>query len=329
MPTAPSPRPSSLPVLAELDRLKPSMSNDGFTSDPNRDFSPLNDKSYALSGKIMLSAIVILFFVVILMVCLHLYARWYLLRVRRRNSRRNRHRRSHLVFHVDPASVAASTRGLDPAVLNSLPVFVYSAKTHLPESDPDHPAMECAVCLSEFEENETGRRLPKCNHSFHTECIDMWFHSHSTCPLCRSPVEPGPDPEIRTEVCIVVGESGETEPGQGPRPSSAFCSDCNRSSSSVASSSFGGRRKPFELVGVSIEVPRRNESFGRLEDESGCNSPAGQTTSFRSPMSRMLSFKRILSRERRAGGLSPSGHSQPGCSAANELDMERGKDPTQ
>ena len=33
------------------------MSNDGFPSDPNGDFSRPYDKSYALSGKIMLSAI--------------------------------------------------------------------------------------------------------------------------------------------------------------------------------------------------------------------------------------------------------------------------------
>ena len=76
----------------------------------------------------------------------------------------------------------------------------------------------------------------------------------------------------------------------------------------IASSSFGARRKPFELVGVSIEVPRRNESFGRGEEDS----PSGQTSSFRSPMSRMLSFKRILSRDKRGSGMmSPSGNSTP------------------
>ena len=52
---------------------------------------------YELSGKIMLSAIVILLFVVVLMVCLHLYARWYLIRAHRRQSRRVR-RRTRIVF---------------------------------------------------------------------------------------------------------------------------------------------------------------------------------------------------------------------------------------
>ncbi|KAK4774340.1 hypothetical protein SAY86_009275 [Trapa natans] len=55
---------------------------------------------------------------------------------------------------------------------------------------------------------------------------------------------------------------------------------------------FGGRRKPPQLVGVSVEVPRRTG----LEDEISSESPVSQ---YRSPMSRMLSFRRILGRERR------------------------------
>lgn len=47
---------------------------------------------------------------------------------------------------------------------------------------------ECAVCLSVFEEGEEVRKLPRCKHSFHALCIDMWLYSHSDCPLCRAPV---------------------------------------------------------------------------------------------------------------------------------------------
>jgi len=49
---------------------------------------------------------------------------------------------------------------------------------------------ECAVCLSAFEEGEEVRQLPRCKHSFHAPCIDMWLYSHSDCPLCRSSVDP-------------------------------------------------------------------------------------------------------------------------------------------
>lgn len=45
---------------------------------------------------------------------------------------------------------------------------------------------DCAVCLSEFEEEERLRLLPKCSHAFHVPCIDTWLKSHSNCPLCRA-----------------------------------------------------------------------------------------------------------------------------------------------
>ncbi|GER53635.1 RING/U-box superfamily protein [Striga asiatica] len=57
--------------------------------------------------------------------------------------------------------------------------------------DPEEfkEGLECAVCLSEISQGEKTRLLPKCSHGFHLDCIDMWFESHSTCPLCRNPVK--------------------------------------------------------------------------------------------------------------------------------------------
>ncbi|KAF7149884.1 hypothetical protein RHSIM_Rhsim02G0007100 [Rhododendron simsii] len=161
------------------------MGDDEITNSSVTDSINLPKGGYGLSGRIMLTAIVMLFAVVVLMVCLHIYARWYLHRSRQHQLRRRRRRgsRTTLIFYSEEPSSAAASRGLDAALLGSLPVFLYSAQTH------PH-VVECAVCLSEFEENEKVRVLPKCNHGFHLDCIDMWFHSHSTCPLCRSPVEP-------------------------------------------------------------------------------------------------------------------------------------------
>nr|AOX49225.1 RING-H2 finger protein [Acacia koa] len=267
-------------------------------------------KRYALSGKIMLSTIVIFFFIVILMLCLHLYVRCFHLQARRRQRRRRRraHVVSHLVFYEDSAAapVVASTRGLDSSLLMSLPVFVYSSKTHTEQ-------VECPVCLSEFEEGETGRILPKCNHSFHVDCIDMWFKTHSTCPTCRAAVEPAPADANRPEVVITVSD----EPGS----TSGLCSECQhegrdeiRSGHTVCSSSSSIElgRKPLSLVGVTLEVPKRSESFG-------AESPSAQSP-FRSPMSRMLSFKRMLSRDRKAN-LSPSAG---GSGSGSEMEKDGG-----
>ncbi|KAG2711802.1 hypothetical protein I3843_04G087400 [Carya illinoinensis] len=56
-------------------------------------------------------------------------------------------------------------------------------------TDQPHPA-ECAVCLSEFKEEEEIRRL-QCVHTFHKDCLDRWLQQCSaTCPLCRTKVLP-------------------------------------------------------------------------------------------------------------------------------------------
>jgi hypothetical protein len=255
-----------------------------------------SDHGFELSGKIMLSAIVILFFVVLLMVCLHLYARLYLVQARRRHAT-HRHHRSHaanhrIVFYVDSNdSIVTATRGLESSVVNSLPVFTYSKKV-----DSVEDSLDCAVCLSEFKENESGRVLPKCKHSFHIECIDMWFHSHSTCPLCRTPVEPfSIEPE---DVVLTVNESNfaSIEPGSGFGSCTATC---------LVEEEQAGTSGPIKPTHV--DIPRRNMDEFENELTRGV-SPASQ--SFRSPMSRMLSFTRILSKDRWTGG--------------SELDIERG-----
>ncbi|XP_039022396.1 E3 ubiquitin-protein ligase ATL6-like isoform X3 [Hibiscus syriacus] len=71
-------------------------------------------------------------------------------------------------------------RGLEAAVIETLPVMVYS---EVKDHKIGKGALECAVCLNEFEDDETLRLIPKCDHVFHTECIDAWLASHTTCPV--------------------------------------------------------------------------------------------------------------------------------------------------
>ncbi|GAB4851312.1 hypothetical protein Ancab_030607 [Ancistrocladus abbreviatus] len=301
---------------------------------------PGDQKGYALSGQIMLSAIIVLFAVVVVMVCLHVYARWYLLRARRRHLRRRGRRRTHLVFYVEPNNpasiIAVPTPGLDASVIKALPSFTYSAS----KSDRDDAVLECAVCLSEFEEGEKGRLLPKCNHSFHIDCIDMWFHSHSTCPLCRSPVDGDFPLAKKVDESNHARESGdvvvEISEWEESGTSSELCLECrsdagqvneevgepaSSSVPAVGSPSIWARRKKVELVGVQIEVPRRAQSFNNLEE-------LGQSSPFKSPTSRMLSLKRILSREKRPLP-SPSGIGTSCAAHLSELDIEQERVETQ
>lgn len=77
--------------------------------------------------------------------------------------------------------------GLDQLVIDSFPIFVYSAVKDLKIGKG---ALECAVCLSEFDDYDTLRLLPKCDHVFHPDCIDAWLASHATCPVCRAKLAP-------------------------------------------------------------------------------------------------------------------------------------------
>jgi E3 ubiquitin-protein ligase ATL6/9/15/31/42/55 len=86
-------------------------------------------------------------------------------------------------------SAAAASRGLGAEVIETFPTFAYDAVKDL---NIGKGALECAVCLNEFEENETLRLIPKCDHVFHPECIDAWLASHVTCPVCRANLVPQP-----------------------------------------------------------------------------------------------------------------------------------------
>ncbi|XP_042489873.1 E3 ubiquitin-protein ligase ATL6-like [Macadamia integrifolia] len=104
-------------------------------------------------------------------------------------------------------------RGLDPAVIDTFPTLAYS-------SVKDHKlgkgALECAVCLSEFEDEDTLRLLPKCDHVFHPDCIDAWLSKRTTCPVCRgnllgeTPATPVPVQDMEGDS---VGEISISEPG--------------------------------------------------------------------------------------------------------------------
>lgn len=78
-------------------------------------------------------------------------------------------------------------RGIDTAVIETFPIFIYSAVKDLKIG---RGTLECAVCLCEFGDDETLRLLPKCDHVFHPDCIDVWLASHVTCPVCRAVLTP-------------------------------------------------------------------------------------------------------------------------------------------
>ncbi|KAG7643140.1 Zinc finger RING-type [Arabidopsis suecica] len=76
-----------------------------------------------------------------------------------------------------------TARGLDAEAIESFPTFLYSEVKGVRIGKG---GVECAVCLCEFEDDETLRLMPPCCHVFHADCVDVWLSEHSTCPLCRA-----------------------------------------------------------------------------------------------------------------------------------------------
>ncbi|KAF6151135.1 hypothetical protein GIB67_002387 [Kingdonia uniflora] len=87
---------------------------------------------------------------------------------------------------------------------NLISAFKYRREEEVCEQASDN---ECAVCLCVFEEGEDVRQLPRCKHSFHAPCIDMWLYSHSDCPLCRAIVAPPPLPPVARRLVFAEEES--------------------------------------------------------------------------------------------------------------------------
>ncbi|CBI19213.3 unnamed protein product, partial [Vitis vinifera] len=101
-----------------------------------------------------------------------------------------------------------AARGLNSSDIERFPTFVYSAvKAHKIGKE----GLECAVCLNEFEDDETLRLLPKCNHVFHSDCIDLWLASHVTCPVCRANLTPKPGEKFCAPVPIFGPETESDE----------------------------------------------------------------------------------------------------------------------
>ncbi|OAQ26430.1 hypothetical protein K457DRAFT_140347 [Linnemannia elongata AG-77] len=46
----------------------------------------------------------------------------------------------------------------------------------------------CAICLGDYNPDETIRFLP-CQHHFHLECVDQWLATDKSCPLCKHDID--------------------------------------------------------------------------------------------------------------------------------------------
>ncbi|GMI77829.1 hypothetical protein like AT1G72310 [Hibiscus trionum] len=248
-----------------------------------------------ITGKVMAMAIIVLLLVVVFVLCLHLYAKWFWWRREEPTPHTSRRSRRRFVFAPGQDTAhphRGATKGLDSTILASLPALIFTQNEF-------KEGLECAVCLCELVEGEKARLLPKCSHGFHVECIDMWFQSHSTCPLCRNPIV---GVEVDSPKHSISGNEVNVQ-AQIQSPNDGYSSDSpsfptnvlfwgiqveegtsgSIGSSAMAAASSSGRQEGMLVIDVPMNG---NENFS--EEES------------KNPMpTRLRSLKRLLSREKR------------------------------
>lgn len=54
----------------------------------------------------------------------------------------------------------------------------------------------CPICLGEM----MDKKMVKCHHNFHKECIDKWLEIKNTCPVCREEVREKTTDEVQREL---------------------------------------------------------------------------------------------------------------------------------
>ncbi|KAF0924810.1 hypothetical protein E2562_014916 [Oryza meyeriana var. granulata] len=148
---------------------------------------------YNFSGRVLLTAVVILFVIAVVFAITRVLLYYFVVRPSGGGGGGGRRGLAGGIFRSLSSFGMSSRRGLDASALAALPVTAYRKNGGSVGEGSNRGALgaaaDCAVCLSELADGEKVRELPNCRHVFHVECVDAWLRSRTTCPLCRAEAE--------------------------------------------------------------------------------------------------------------------------------------------
>ncbi|KAL9403388.1 hypothetical protein Peur_000360 [Populus x canadensis] len=80
----------------------------------------------------------------------------------------------------------SEVRGLSEDCIKKLPECTFKSDNNIVEQRclPS----SCAICLQDFKDGDSMRKLPHCGHYFHLSCLDKWLARNGSCPNCRNSV---------------------------------------------------------------------------------------------------------------------------------------------
>ena len=67
---------------------------------------------------------------------------------------------------------------------NNLSVCMLIAETTI-KLEQSNAKKCCSICLQAINGTDVVREINKCKHNFHIDCLEKWFSTNSTCPICR------------------------------------------------------------------------------------------------------------------------------------------------
>ncbi|KAL6128798.1 hypothetical protein ACLB2K_072152 [Fragaria x ananassa] len=132
------------------------------------------------------------------------------------------------------------SNGLEQVVVAAIPTMKYDQEAFSSVEDA-----QCSICLGEYQEKEILRIMPKCGHSFHLSCIDIWLRKQSTCPVCRLPLKESFGPKhVRSATFIVPRSFDDSESIQTHEHSQQWLLPASGPNSASNNVSNQGRLEP-------------------------------------------------------------------------------------
>nr|CAD1838060.1 unnamed protein product [Ananas comosus var. bracteatus] len=239
--------------------------------------------SAAAATELMVAVVIVAFVAFVLVFFLYLHSKRCRGAAPALLPARSRHRAAAAAAAPPPGG------GLPAAAVKTLPCAPF-------RSSDFEQGLECSVCLSDVSDGEEVRLLPRCGHGFHAGCVDAWLLSHSTCPVCRTPViadlslpQASSDPPAaelaEPEPSDVASDDGQSpEPPIYPTNVLFWGSQDQISTGSVAAAVTGSSH-----AGCSMNCPNSATSPSTLISRADVEEMRLSTTS------RLRSIRRLLS----------------------------------
>lgn len=188
-----------------------------------------------------------------------------------------------------PPTLLENNRGLDEAVIRSIPMFQYRKSDGNKENYKGNAfcSSECAVCLNEFQEEEKLRIIPNCGHFFHIDCIDVWLQNNANCPLCRNSSISVTSRFSSMDQQIIPPMASPPPPPQDPNP--------NRL---TGDNFITGRDEDYVVIEIG-ELNQTNDDRERMLMNSGELSTTNYSSSIISPSPRKLEAPKLSQKKKK------------------------------